>query len=49
MAINDVLPKLREQRGLEGCVPFMIEKTGMIRDEAVSLMGAVLLLAAFAC
>ena len=27
---------------IEGCVPFMTEKTGMGRDEAVSLMGAIL-------
>lgn len=27
---------------IEGCVPFMTEKTGMSRDEAVSLMGAIL-------
>ena len=27
---------------IESCVPFMMEKTGMTRDDAVSLMGAML-------
>ena len=27
---------------IEGCVPFMVEKTGMDLDQAVSLMGAIL-------
>ena len=27
---------------IESCVPFMTEKTGMTRDDAVSLMGAML-------
>ncbi len=27
---------------IEGCAPFMVEHTGMSRDEAVSLMGAML-------
>ena len=27
---------------IEGCAPFLVEKTGLSRDEAVSLMGAIL-------
>lgn len=27
---------------IEGCVPYMVKQTGMARDEAVSLMGAIL-------
>jgi hypothetical protein len=27
---------------IEGCAPFMVKSTGMSRDDAVSLMGAML-------